>query len=103
MPPCNFEILPARGVVECAVLDNQRLDVALHGCQWRAQVMGDVGDQLAAQPVVFLQCRQLLLNRLGHVMTGIPQLIDLIPWPVRRGDRAAGVETAGRKRRDLAR
>ena len=102
MPARDFEILLARAGIECIVLDDQRLYIALHGCERGAQVVGDVGDQFAAQPVVFLQCGQLLLNGLGHAVAGIAQLVDFIVWLVRCRDRAADVETASRKSRDLA-
>ena len=99
----NFEILRTRGRIERVVLDDQGLDIALHGGKWCAQVVGDVRHELAAQPVVFLQRGKLLLNRGRHVVASIPQLVDLVARRVCRRNRTALIETARGKRRDLAR
>ena len=97
----NFQVLRARGGIERVVFDDQRLDVTLHGSQWRAQVVRDVGDQLAPQPVVLVQRGKLLLNRYCHVVAGIAQLIDFVARIIHRRDGTPRIETSLSESRHL--
>ena len=64
----DLEEAPRRGAVGAAV--EQRLDVAAHGGQRRAQLVRDVGDEVAADPI------------------GAPQLGDVVQHDAPRRSRA---------------
>ncbi len=74
----DFQVPLAFILRQLVILEQQGVDVAVQGRQRRAQVMGDITDQLATKAVVLLQGLELLADPDRHGGEGGAQLADLV-------------------------
>ena len=74
----EVQVVAPFGLAEFALLDHQGLQVTLQRGQRRAQLVGDVGDQLAPGRVGVTQLADLLDDALGHPLDRDAELVDLV-------------------------
>lgn len=77
--------------VKGAVLQQQCLQIALNRGHGRAQVVRNIGEQLAAQVVRLSELLHLLHHARRHLAEGAGKATDLVARPARDGGRRNGM------------
>ena len=88
----DLEIALPLGLVELALLHQHGVEIALQRGQRRAQVVRDVGDQLAPQAVGLLEISHARGHPLGHVAEGGAEPVDLVARVARRRGQQTGLD-----------